>query len=128
MADSGLRIPSGLMEVVELRQLVWDQYNLSISNQNELDKLRAEIALATTGEEITEPLTQGGEPPDELAEALNLVQAELQKQADIKAEIAQCKISIHEEQARIMRNKIITVAVVVLILLAIGYFIVVMVS
>ncbi len=125
MTESGLRIPSDLMQIVEQRQALWVEYDQSVSNKGKLDDLGSRLPKVEVDEFIEQPLTTSAVPPDELRMALNLMEVELKKIGGIKKEIEQCEFGIQEEEARLRRNKIIAVVVVILVLLAIGYFILV---
>lgn len=125
MTESGLRIPSDLMQIVEQRQALWLEYDQSISNKDKLNDLGSRLLKVEVNEFIEQPLTASATPPDELRMALNLMEVELKKITDIKKEIERCELGIQEEEARLRRNKIIAVVVVILVLLAIGYVILV---
>lgn len=124
MADSGLRIPSDLMKIIEQRQHIWTQYDLSINNKNKLNNLGAGLPAIEIDGPIEKFSTATLIPPDQLQAAVNMLEVELKKIADSKKEIERCKESIREEEARLKRNKIITIVVVVMVLLTIGYFII----
>lgn len=124
MADSGLRIPSDLMEIIEQRQHIWTQYDLSTNNKNKLNDLGSGLPTIEIDEPIEQFSTATLVPPAQLQVAVNMLEIELKKIADTKKEIERCKDGIREEEARLKRNKIITIVVVVLVLLAIGYFVV----
>lgn len=125
MAESSLRIPSDLMQIIEQRQALWMEYDLSISNKSKVNELESRLSKMEVDESIEQPLTKNAMPPDELRMVVNLVELEVKKIADIQKEIERHEIAIQEEETRLKRNKMIAIVVVVLVLFAIGYFILV---
>jgi|GEM_PF-5434328 len=116
--DSGVIIPPAMSELVDARNLIWDQLNKSQAQVAALNKLASQVPSGTPSKTL-EPLIDKNAPPAELAVALPQLEKEL-------AHIQQVEKSIEDRYAEINRIKNQAVMIVIGVVVTIVVTIVVM--
>jgi hypothetical protein len=116
MAESDIVIPSDVNKIITERVTLWERFDKSQSEINEMNSKNEPIAVSTPAQ-IPGELSTEKTPPAEIAAAYQLFQAEL-------AKIGQFQNTIKEYQSEIKKIEdqqklIITIAVIGAIILVV---------
>jgi len=120
MSDSGLIMPSDLLDVMEKHNDIWSNFDLAIQDRNKFNSCSRQVAEIEFSTPITE-LFPDNILPAELSAALGQFESELQRISKIELDIRDSQEGIRLERERIRRNRIITIVIIVVVVAVIAY-------